>query len=131
MKNVSRFVVGLTFVGALVAAGARPVLAQDPVKVAPDKCKVLFENDVVRVYEFTLKPGEKMPMHSHPQTSIYSLTDSKLTITVAGGKPESAEFKAGQAYYHGPVTHGGVNTGTTDTHLIITEIKGPHSMTQK
>ena len=131
MKNVSRFVVGLTFVGALVAAGARPVLAQDPVKVAPDKCKVLFENDVVRVYEFTLKPGEKMPMHSHPQTSIYSLTDSKLSITVAGGKPAPAEFKAGQANYHGPVTHEGVNTGTTDVHLIITEIKGPPSMTQK
>jgi quercetin dioxygenase-like cupin family protein len=102
---------------------ARAVMAQDPVMVAPDKCRVLLENDDVRVYDFVLKPGETMPMHTHPRTALYSLTDSKLAVTVAGGKAETLEFKAGQAYFHGPVTHTGVNTGTTTCHLIITEMR--------
>ena len=107
---------------AFGAVGAR---AQDSVKVAPDKCKVLFENADVRVYEFVLKPGETMPMHSHPLTVIYSLTDAKGLITAEGGQPNATEFKAGAAYSHGPIAHSGVNVGSTDLHLIITEVK-PH-----
>lgn len=116
-------VVGALSVCALLAFGGRAIAGEDPVKVAPDKCKVLLENDDVRVYEFTLKAGETMPMHSHPRTSIYSMTDAKLKISTPDGKSQDAEFKVGQAYYHGPVTHGGVNVGTTDCRLIITEIK--------
>ncbi len=131
MRNLSRMVVGVAVVAALFLVGPGPATAQDAVKVAPDKCKVLLENDVVRVYEFTLKPGERMPVHSHPDTSLYSLTDASLEVTAAGGKPEVMSFVAGQAYAHGPVTHGGVNTGTTVCHLIITEIKGSRAGMQK
>jgi quercetin dioxygenase-like cupin family protein len=123
-------VAGTLSVCALLAFAGRAAAGQDPVKVAPDKCKVLLENDDVRVYEFILKPGEKMPMHSHPRTSIYSLTDAKLKISTPDGATQDAEFKAGQAYFHGPVTHEGVNVGTTDCHFIISEIKPPHPKTQ-
>jgi beta-alanine degradation protein BauB len=116
-------VVGTLSVCALLTFAGRAVAGQDPVKVAPDKCKVLLENDDVRVYDFVLKPGETMPMHSHPRTSIYSVTDATLKISTPDGKTQDAEFKAGQAYFHGPVTHEGVNIGTTDCHLIISEIK--------
>ncbi len=131
MRNLSRMVVGVAVVAALFLVGPGPANAQDAVKVAPDKCKVLLENDVVRVYEFTLKPGERMPVHSHPDTSLYSLTDARLEVTASGGKPEVMSFVAGQSYFHGPVTHDGVNTGTTVCHLIITEIKGSRAGMQK
>lgn len=120
-------VVGTVSVCALLAFAARATAGEDPVKVAPDKCKVLLENDDVRVYDFVLKPGEKMPMHSHPRTSIYSVTDAKLKISTPDGTSQEMEFKAGQAYFHGPVTHEGENIGTTDCHLIISEIKPPHA----
>ena len=123
-------VVGTLSLCALLAFAGKAVAGEDPVKVAPDKCKVLLENDDVRVYEFVLKPGETMPMHSHPRTSIYSLTDAKLKISTPDGASQDAEFKAGQAYFHGPVTHAGVNVGTTDCHLIISEIKQSHPKKQ-
>jgi quercetin dioxygenase-like cupin family protein len=42
------------------------LMEQDLVKVAPKICKVLLENDRVRVLEIRFKPGGKLPMHSHP-----------------------------------------------------------------
>ena len=58
--------------------GARAVLAQDPVKVAPDAYKVLLDNERVRVLSVTMKPGGKSPMHSHPANIVYTLNDSKV-----------------------------------------------------
>jgi quercetin dioxygenase-like cupin family protein len=110
---------------AVSFAVAARALAQDPVQVAPDKCKVLLDNENVRVYEFTLKAGETMPMHSHPRHAIYVADGCSIKISTPDGKSEEAEFKSGQAYYSAPVTHQGVNTGTTQCRLIITEIK-PH-----
>ncbi len=130
MVRMFRLSVIVAFVVAISLAMAAPALAQDPVQVAPDKCKVLLENENVRVYEFTLKAGETMPMHSHPRTSIYALSDCSVKISYPDGKSEQAEFKSGQAYYHGPLSHQGVNTGSTECRLIITEIK-PHKAAPK
>ncbi len=40
--------------------------AADPSKTDGDKYKVRFENDRVRVLEYTDKPGEKTHQHDHP-----------------------------------------------------------------
>jgi quercetin dioxygenase-like cupin family protein len=40
----------------------------DIVKVSPDLHQVLFENDVIRVLEVTVKSGAKVPMHTNPRT---------------------------------------------------------------
>ena len=51
---------------------AMPIVrAQDMVKVAPKNCKVLLDNDRVRVIRVVSKPGEKMEMHSHPAHIVY------------------------------------------------------------
>jgi len=130
MIRTFRASVLLAFVAAVALALAAPALAQDPVKVAPDKCKVLLENDNVRVYEFTLKAGEKMPMHSHPRHSIYALSTCSVKIGTPDGKSEQLEFKSGEAYYSPPVTHEGTNTGTDVCRLIITEIKSHKAAAQ-
>jgi hypothetical protein len=130
MIRASRASVLLAFLAAVSFALAAPALAQDPIKVAPDKCKVLLENDNVRVYEFTLKGGETMPMHSHPRHAIYALTDCSVKIGTPDGKSEQVEFKIGQAYYSPPVTHEGTNTGTGECRLVITEIKSHKAAAQ-
>ena len=66
MKN-SRHVGRAALLAALVLVfAAATVLAQDPMKVAPNNFKVLLENDQVRVLDFHSKPGDKIGMHSHP-----------------------------------------------------------------
>ena len=90
---------------ALACVFAGSVFAQDMVKVAPKNTKVLIDNDQVRVIEVWLKPGESLPMHSHPANVSYVLSDGKLRVTMADGKTVDKEPKAGTASWSEAVTH--------------------------
>src|SRR5262245_45946902 len=69
--------------------------AQDAATVAPDHYKVLFENDRVRVLDHRDKPGEKSPMHSHPDSILYVLAPFKRRVTLPDGTSVVREPKAG------------------------------------
>ncbi len=111
----------------LVTAGlflAAPIVsAQDMVKVAPKNCKVLLDNDRVRVIEVRIKPGEKIAMHSHPANVVYSFTAGKAKFTLPDGKAEEREIKAGQAIWSAAVTHASENTGTALSRVLVIELK--------
>ena len=42
----------------------------DVLEVAKSGYKLLLENKKVRVMEIRLKPGEKSPMHNHPNDHV-------------------------------------------------------------
>lgn len=112
---------------ALVVAGlllmAMNLMAQDPVKLAPDKLKVILENDTVRVFEARLKPGEKLGMHSHPKSIAYFMSSSKLKSTFPDGRSVIIEKKAGDILWREPVRHAEENVGTTDLVVLVLEFK--------
>lgn len=120
----NRFRLGLACV---IAAGAcmygGMLLAQDMVKVAPNNTKVLIDNDQVRVIEVWLKPGESLPMHSHPANVVYFVTSGKGKTTTADGKVTEVDRKAGDAQWSGPITHSNQNIGTTPTKAVVVELK--------
>jgi quercetin dioxygenase-like cupin family protein len=97
--------------------------AQDPVKLDPAHYKVILDNKQVRVLDIRLKPGEKTPMHSHPNHVIYSLTGGTAKFTLANGKTETATMRAGQAIWHNAETHAGENVGKTAMHALDIELK--------
>jgi quercetin dioxygenase-like cupin family protein len=97
--------------------------AQDPAKVDPGHFKVTLNNSQVRVMEFRIKPGEKTPMHSHPNHVIYSLTAGTTKFTLANGKAETATSKAGQVVWHNAETHTVENVGKNETHGLDIELK--------
>ncbi|MGH7893634.1 MAG: cytoplasmic protein [Candidatus Binatia bacterium] len=99
-------------------------LAQDVAKVAPNNVKVLLENDHVRVLDIRIKPGEKLAMHSHPAYVIYSLTSGKTKSTSPDGKTEELDIKAGEARWNDGQTHISENSGTTEAHVVLVEMKG-------
>ncbi len=99
-------------------------LAQDPANVSPNTHKVLLENDRVRVLDIRVKPGEKVPTHSHPNYVVYALSDFKVRFTYPDGKTEEREGKAGQAGWSEAVTHAAENVGTTELHVLNIELKG-------
>lgn len=105
--------------------------AQDPVKVAPGHYKVLLENDRVRVLEITYKPGEKAPMHSHPASVLYYLSNFKARFTFPDGKTANIEGKKGVAEWHEAFTHAAENIDSTEIHLIEVELKEPAKKLQK
>src|SRR5690242_9865287 len=98
---------------------AMPVVrAQDMVKVAPKNCKVLLDNDRVRVIRVVTKPGEKIEMHSHPANITYALTSGKVKFTLSDGKTEEREMKAGQAIWSEAASHSADNIGTTEARVV-------------
>ena len=97
--------------------------AQDVVQVGGDTHKVLFENAQVRMLAVHIKPGEKVPMHSHPANVSYYLSDGKLRITLADGKTVEKEPKAGTAGWSDAVTHAVENIGSADFTQVQVELK--------
>ena len=49
-----------------------------PVKVAPNKCKVVLDNQYVRVLRWSEVPGDKVPMHEHPALALRTKKDASI-----------------------------------------------------
>ena len=112
-----------SFLVSVAVVVAPIVRAQDLVKVAPKNCRAMLDNDRVRMIRCVIKPGETLPMHSHPVNIVYSLTAGKAKYTFADGKTEERELKAGQAVWSEAISHSTENTGTTESHAVVVEIK--------
>ena len=95
----------------------------DAVSTDPEHYKVLLDNERVRVLEFRGAPGNKTPMHSHPNYVTYSFNGGTSTFTYPKGKPAEAEVPAGDVRWHKAETHAGQNTGQKELHVLIVEIK--------
>ena len=122
--KISRAILGATLLTASAAyAATRPAPSQDVVKVAGDSHTVIFENDQVRVLAVHFKPGQVAPMHSHPASVSYFLTDGKLKVTLPDGKVIERSPKAGAAAWSDAVTHSAENVGTTDFQQVQVELK--------
>lgn len=107
------------------------VSAQDVLKVAPNNCKVLLENDRVRVVEIRIKPGEKLAMQSHPASVTYVLTAGKLQTTLPDGKTVETEAQMGQTLWNDGGSHEQVNVGTTEVRALVVEMKTPATTPEK
>ena len=123
MKNITHLVMALLVATVLLVFAPGTAVAQDMVKVAPKNCKVLLDNDRVRVVRVVMKPGEKLDMHSHPAYILYSFTAGKAKFTSADGKSEERESKAGQTTWLEPVTHSSENVGTAENRALLIELK--------
>jgi mannose-6-phosphate isomerase-like protein (cupin superfamily) len=98
-------------------------LAQDPVKVAPKNYRVAFKNDRVRLLDVTVKPGGKVPLHSHPDYLTYAITAAKAKFTMADGTSKEISVKAGECRWTKGQAHAVENTGKTDIHVLDIEFK--------
>lgn len=104
---------------------ALPVGAQDPVAVDPAHHKVELENDQVRVLRITFGPGEKAPLHHHPDAVAVFLTDARLEIATGGDKPEPTPRKRGEVIWADATDHTVHNTGKHRAEVVLVELKAP------
>jgi quercetin dioxygenase-like cupin family protein len=88
-----------------------------------DKYKVILENERVRVLEYHDTPGQKTSMHHHSAFVLYALAPFKRKLTLGDGKTIMREFKAGEVLWSPAQSHIGENIGTTETHVLIVELK--------
>ncbi|MEO7922820.1 MAG: hypothetical protein ABIR30_04025 [Chitinophagaceae bacterium] len=96
----------------------------DPVKILPDKFKILLENEHVRVVQYSLKPGEKDDWHTHPAKSSYVVSGGKLKVHLENGEIIFADEETGTASWMDYVgKHYVENIGNTTVTIVYTEIK--------
>ena len=97
--------------------------AADPIATDPDKYKVVFQNEKVRVLEYRDKPGGKTNRHSHPDSIVYALSPFQRKLILGNGQELVVKKDKGETYWVSAQSHIGENIGTTETHVIIVELQ--------
>ena len=98
-------------------------MSLDPVMSNPDYYKVIFENDRVRVLEYTDQPGVKTTPHQHPDSVMYTLSSFRRRLSSGDGHRD-VDLAAGVTGWLPAQQHHGENIGDTPTHVIFVELKG-------
>lgn len=117
---------GLGSLGTQLALGVAH--AQDAAKVMPRAFRIAFENDQLRVLEFTGRPGMGIcgeGMHSHPARLTVVLSDWHGKATAPDGTVRERTRKLGDVFWSEAVTHKVENIGSGNSRSLIIELKSP------
>ena len=112
---------------------------RDPIVTDPDKYRVVFENDRVRVLEYLDSPGARTSPHTHPDSVMVTLSSFRRRLHHEGETrdveiPTSSsnsrmawrfEIPAGLATWLPAQQHSGENIGDSPTHTVFVELKEP------
>ena len=96
----------------------------DIVKISPDVHHVIFENDVIRVLEVTVKPGAKVPMHTNPSNVNYIVKPGTLRLIEPDGSTTDVNLAERQVIPAPVGRHAVENVGATEVRTICIELKG-------
>lgn len=107
----------------LLGFASIPALGQDPARVAAKQCKVVFENEYVRVLHWTTGPHEKTVMHEHPAMVSVSLSGGMTRFTTPDGKTREVGGKAGQVTWSDPEKHSSEDLGDKRSEVVQVELK--------
>lgn len=95
----------------------------DPVTTNPAHYRTVFENEMVRVLDYTDQPGESTSPHVHPNSVMVTLTDFQRRLSIEG-RQRDVHLEAHQVVWLPAQRHTGENIGSTPTHSILIELKG-------
>ncbi|MDQ3722396.1 MAG: cytoplasmic protein [Actinomycetota bacterium] len=99
-------------------------MSADPTQTDPDKYKVVFENDRIRVLEYRDKPGDRTSPHGHPDSVMYTLSSFERRL-IHGDQQRDVQLDAGRVVWIAAQEHSGENIGTTESHSVFIELKEP------
>ena len=90
--------------------------------------RLLFENERVRVWDITLEPGERLPLHRHRTSYFYRCeAGGRLRVGTAEGDVGEYESPVDEVHFHeiGPeelVVHDLENIGQTTVRFTTVEL---------
>jgi beta-alanine degradation protein BauB len=99
-------------------------MSADPTETDPDKYKVVFENERVRVLEYRDRPGDQTSFHRHPDSVMYTLSAFERRL-IHGDQHRDVHLEPGRVSFLAAQEHRGENIGSTDTHVLFVELKEP------
>ena len=100
--------------------------AMEPLTVGAKFSKKLGDTLNIKMYEFTVKPGDSWALHTHPDHTVYVLQGGKMALFIqAAGKQDTLTFPTGMALISGPLSDSGRNIGNTTIKLLVQDIYRP------
>jgi len=121
-KSINILLIEHKDVGSLLTLDPTDELS--PEVVFPDKCKLLFENDMVKVLGGTLSAGESNAMHEHGAYATYFVRGGKLEITLPDGTKKEKNLPDGATGFSKDIVrHRAKNIGDTNIKTIIMQYK--------
>lgn len=98
-----------------------PGVTSNVAELAPDKARVVFENEDAKVIEISLQPKDKLPAHKAASHVVYALTPAKLKFT-AGGKSVEEDWAEGSVHWHDGGEHQVENLSTEAVRFVVFEL---------
>jgi quercetin dioxygenase-like cupin family protein len=95
----------------------------DPTRTDPDRDKVLFENEHVRVLVYRDEPGQATNQHRHPDSLMHTLSSFERRLIAENGERGGVELDAGEVRWLAAQTHSGEDIGQTPRHVLFVELE--------
>jgi mannose-6-phosphate isomerase-like protein (cupin superfamily) len=99
--------------------------AMDPLTVGAAFSKKLGDTLNMKMFEVTLKPGDSVAIHTHPDHSFYVLQGGKIEVNIQGVGTKIFDLKPGMGWIGGPLTDFGKNIGNTTVKWLETDVYRP------
>ena len=99
--------------------------AMDPLVVGAAFSEKLDDTLNMKMYVVTLKPGDSIALHTHPDHSFYVIQGGKLEATIQGVGKKEFNLKPGMGWIGGPATDFGKNIGNTTVKWVETDVYRP------
>lgn len=100
--------------------------SMDPLTSAGQLAKKMGDTLGVKMYEFTVKPGQSWRLHTHPDHTVYMLQGGKMALYMRdAGRQDTLTLPTGMALISGPLTDSGKNIGNTTLRMLVTDIYRP------
>lgn len=99
--------------------------AMDPLTVGAAFSKKLGDTLSMKMFEVSIKPGDSMAIHTHPDHAFYVLEGGKLEVTIQGTGKQIFDLKPGMGWIGGPITDFGKNVGNTTVKWLEVDVYRP------
>ncbi|MEP6701067.1 MAG: hypothetical protein ABJA85_07120 [Bacteroidota bacterium] len=103
--------------------------AKDPLTVGAAFSKKLGDTLNMKMFEASLKPGDSVAIHAHPDHSFYVIQGGKLEVNILGTGKQIIDLKPGMGWIGGPITDFGKNIGNTTVKWVETDVYRPRGKT--
>jgi len=98
-------------------------VVEDIVQAAPDKVKMVYENEFAQLMKVRLQPGESLPMHEGRERAVYALGDYQLEWS-DGKTTQQSNWKKGQMHWHDAGKHTVKNVGAQPAEYLVVQRTG-------
>lgn len=100
-----------------------PQVEGPPIRIAPEKNELLYDDDALFVFEEKLLPGETRPRHSHAQRVVVVINETRLQQWPDGAPELLRPQVPDDVHFNQPVVHVVKNVGAQPLRNIVLELK--------